>query len=81
MPEPAVGEKLAERLHALEVKESSRELEKGYVYVDEQDRTPYILRHYWVLGVHTDIVEQPHAIRQLLGLCPSLQPRRGRRNY
>lgn len=46
MPEPAVGEKLAERLHALEVKESSRELEKGYVYVDEQDRTPYILRHY-----------------------------------
>ncbi|KAI9869186.1 MAG: hypothetical protein M1830_005455, partial [Pleopsidium flavum] len=41
MPEPAVGEKLAERLHALKVKESSRELEKGYVYIDGQDPPRY----------------------------------------
>ena len=38
LPEPAVGEKLAERLHAMEVKESRNELEKGYVYLEGEQR-------------------------------------------
>ena len=38
LPEPAVGEKLAERLHAMEVKETRSELEKGYVYVEGEQR-------------------------------------------
>lgn len=38
LPEPAVGEKLAERLRAMEAKESRNELEKGYVYIDGQQR-------------------------------------------
>lgn len=38
LPEPAVGEKLAERLRAMEVRETRNELEKGYVYVDGQQR-------------------------------------------
>lgn len=38
IPEPAVAETLNDRLRALEVKETSPEVEKGYVYVDDQER-------------------------------------------
>lgn len=38
LSEPAVGEKLAERLRAMEVKDTRNELEKGYVYVDGKQR-------------------------------------------
>jgi len=38
IPEPAVAETLNDRLRALEVKEPSPEVEKGYVYVDDQER-------------------------------------------
>ncbi|KAI4134845.1 MAG: hypothetical protein LQ347_001184 [Umbilicaria vellea] len=41
LPEPAVGEKLAERLRAMEAKESRNELEKGYVYIDGQQPPQY----------------------------------------
>ena len=36
--EPAVGEKLVERLQTLDVKEQRSEVEKGYVYVDGEER-------------------------------------------
>ena len=38
LSEPAVGEKLAERLGSMEVKETRNELEKGYVYVEGEQR-------------------------------------------
>lgn len=47
LPEPAVGEKLAERLRAMEVKETRSSLEKGYVYVDGEQRKSSSLVHGW----------------------------------
>ena len=38
LPEPAVSEKLVERLQALQLKDSKHELEKGYVYIEGEDR-------------------------------------------
>lgn len=38
LAEPAVGEKFAERLRAMEVKEARNELEKGYVHVEVEKR-------------------------------------------
>ena len=38
--EPAVEEKLAERLQALEVKETQHESDKDYVYVDGDAKRP-----------------------------------------
>ena len=45
LPEPAVGEKLAERLRAMEVKDTRSSLEKGYVYVDGEQRKSSSLIH------------------------------------
>lgn len=42
LPDPVVEERLTERLHALEVKESAFEAEQDYVYVNDQ-RTPQIM--------------------------------------
>ena len=40
LPEAAVGEKLAERLEALEVKESKQEAERDYVYIEKDMEQP-----------------------------------------
>lgn len=37
-PEPAVAETLRDRLRALEIKETSPEVEKEYVYVADRER-------------------------------------------
>ena len=42
LPEPVVEERLTERLHALQVKESVLEAEQDYVYVNDQ-RMPHIM--------------------------------------
>ena len=39
--EPVVEKKLTERLQALEVKENRKDLEKGYVYIDDEKRMIY----------------------------------------
>lgn len=43
IPEPAVAETLRDRLRALEIKETGPEVEKGYVYVADQERMESIL--------------------------------------
>lgn len=43
IPESAVAETLRDRLSALEVKETSHEVEKEYVYVADQERMKPIL--------------------------------------
>lgn len=44
--EPTVEKKLAERLQALDVKENKQDLEKGYVYIDDEKRTMEIRSVY-----------------------------------
>ena len=47
--EPAISEKLTERLQALEVKENRFELDKGYVYINGEECEYALSYWFWIL--------------------------------
>ena len=83
IPDPAVAETLRDCLRALEIKETKEtgpEVEKGYVYVADQERMDQSLSNNPRTRHTSHNNPQLLTGHQLLGQCPFQQPRNGKEN-